>query len=81
MNRNTMSIRRHTVIRLCAGLVTAATMGGLGMAGAASASPAIAATAGVAHCNVIMVGGYSPCFPKPVYPGGTVNPGGPIRLV
>jgi len=78
-----MNIKRYAGIKLHAGIVTAAaTIGGLGMAGAASASPAIAAPATVAHCNVILVGGYSPCFPRPVNPGGPiypVNPGGPIR--
>lgn len=70
-------------IKLYAGIVAAATaISGLGMAGAASASPVTAASVPVAHCNVILVGGYSPCFPRPVNPGGPiypVNPGGPIR--
>jgi hypothetical protein len=64
-------------IRLWAGIAAATAaiggLGGLGMAGAASASPA---SASVAHCNVIMVGGYSPCFPRPI---GPINPGGPVK--
>jgi len=64
-------------IKLYAGIVAAATaISGLGMAGAASASPVTAASVPVAHCNVILVGGYSPCFPRPINP---VNPGGPMR--
>jgi hypothetical protein len=64
-------------VKLCAGIaVAAAAIGGLGMAGAASASPAVAASVPTAHCNVILVGGYSPCFPRPVIP---INPGGPMK--
>ena len=70
-------------IKLYAGIVAAAAaMGGLGMAGAASASPVTAASVPVAHCNVILVGGYSPCFPRPINPinpVNPVNPGGPMR--
>jgi hypothetical protein len=77
-----VSIKRLARIKLYAGIVTAAAaIGGLGMAGVVSASPAIPA-AGVAHCNVIEADGYSPCFHTPIDPGGpiTINPGGPIRL-
>lgn len=63
-------------IKLYAGsAVAAAAIGALGMASAASASPAIAPPIPAAHCNVILVGGYSPCFPTPIRP---INPGGPI---
>ena len=30
----------------------------------------------MAHCNVILVGGYSPCFHRPI---GPINPGGPMN--
>jgi hypothetical protein len=69
-------------IKLYAGIVAAAAaMGGLGTAGAAAASPVTAASVPVAHCNVILVGGYSPCFPRPINPRpiNPVNPGGPMR--
>ncbi len=66
-------------VKLYAGTVAAAVaIGGLGMAGAASASPVVTTSIPVAHCNVILVGGYSPCFPRPI---GPINPGGPIKLV
>lgn len=79
-------------VKLYAGVVTAAAaIGTLGMAGIALASPVTTAPGPVAHCNVILVGGYSPCFPSspmqpifpvhpihpvPVYP---INPGGPDK--
>jgi hypothetical protein len=52
----------------------AAIAGALGMAGVVPGSPVVTASVPVAHCNVIMVGGYSPCFHRPI---GPVNPGGP----
>jgi len=71
-----MSIQQ-TKIKLRTGMVAAAVaIGGLGMAAGASASPAIAAPVLVAHCNVILVGGYSPCFHRPI---GPINPGGPMK--
>ncbi len=71
MNIQQMKIKLHT------GMVAAAVaIGGLGMAGAASASAAVTASVPVAHCNVILVGGYSPCFPRPIIP---INPGGPMK--
>jgi hypothetical protein len=64
-------------VRLYGGIAAAAAaIGGLGMAGAASASPAVTASIPVAHCNVILVGGYSPCFHRPI---GPINPGGPMK--
>jgi hypothetical protein len=63
--------------RIYAGMTAAAAIAGaLGMAGAVSASPAVSAPVAMAHCNVIMVGGYSPCFYRPADP---INPGGPMR--
>jgi hypothetical protein len=41
--------------------------------------PLTTAPAAMAHCNVIMADGYSPCFPSS--PIGHINPGGPIRLI
>jgi hypothetical protein len=73
-------IKRYAGIKLYAGIVAAVvTIGGLGMAGAAPASLAIAAPAPVAHCNVIEADGYSPCLPRLVNPGGPINPGGPMK--
>jgi hypothetical protein len=38
--------------------------------------PLAMAPASMAHCNVIMADGYSPCFPGS--PIGHINPGGPM---
>lgn len=54
----------------------AAAIGGLGMA-EASASPVVTASVPMAHCNVILADGYSPCFPRLIGP----NPGGPDKPV
>jgi hypothetical protein len=63
-------------LRLSAAKAAAtATVIGLGLAGAALASPVAASTA-LAHCNVMMVGGYSPCSLQPIQ---AVSPGGPMR--
>ncbi len=68
---------KQTKVKLHTGMVAAAVaIGGLGIAAAASASPAIAAPVLVAHCNVIVVGGYSPCFPRLIIP---IKPGGPMK--
>jgi hypothetical protein len=70
-----MNIKRHAEIKFYAGIVAAAaTIGGLGVAGTASASPAIAAPVPVAHCNVIEAGGYSPCLHRLINPGGPMKP-------
>jgi len=62
--------------RIYAGITAAAAIvGALGMAGAVSGSPVVTASARMAHCNVILVGGYSPCFHRPTGP----SPGGPIK--
>jgi hypothetical protein len=79
-------------VKLCAAIVAAVAIGGLGMAGA-SASP-VTASVPVAHCNVILADGYSPCFPwpicpinpRPIYPINPrpicpINPGGPMKPV
>jgi hypothetical protein len=63
--------------RIYTGITAAAAIAGaLGMAGAVSGSPVVTASVPMAHCNVIMVGGYSPCFHWPI---GPINPGGPIK--
>jgi hypothetical protein len=39
--------------------------------------PLAFAPTSMAHCNVIMADGYSPCFPSS--PIGHINPGGPMK--
>jgi hypothetical protein len=68
-------------VKFCAGIAAAAAaIGALGMAGASSASPVVTASVPVAHCNVILADGHSPCFPSPIIrPIMPVSPGGPMK--
>jgi hypothetical protein len=87
-----MSIKRHARTKLHAGMVTtASTMSELSIHDLESqtgellperealSTPLATAPAAMAHCNVIMANGSSPCFPSS--PIGHFNPGGPIKLV
>ncbi len=69
-----MKIKPYTGIVLAA----AAAIGGLAMAGVASASPVLAVRPPAAHSNVIPVSGYSSCFPTPIR---LMIPGGSIKLL
>ncbi len=59
-------------------LAAAAAIGGLAMAGVASARPALAARPPAAHSNVVPVSGYSSCLPTPTR---LMIPGGSIKLL